>query len=77
MLRPPAIARHERAGPSGIYFVFHGVNIAPSFTGERNLPNISKTTLDFLVCQGKEGRGQRAKGERNAALEERPARGGT
>ncbi len=31
-----------------------GVGIAPSFIGERNLPNMSKITLDFLICQGEE-----------------------
>jgi len=39
---------------------FHGASIAPSFTGERNLPNMSKTTLDFLICQGEEGKAHRA-----------------
>jgi hypothetical protein len=39
---------------------FHGAGIAPSFTGERNLPNMSKSTFKFLKCQGKERK--RAKG---------------
>jgi len=28
-----------------------GVNIPPSFTRERNLPNMSKSTFKFLICQ--------------------------
>jgi len=67
MLRPPAIAGHERAGipprlnkKSKTFNWAGGVNITPSFTGERNLPNISKSTFKFLKCQGKEGRAHRA-----------------
>ena len=52
-----------------------GVNIAPSFIGERNLPNMSKSTFKFLKCQGKEGkRAKGAPGLRIASLEERPAK---
>ncbi len=41
---------------------FHRAGIPISFTGERDLPNMSKSTFKFLKCQGKESKAQKADG---------------